>query len=128
MKDFNKWNSLKKTINFKKEEITFHESEIWWSSLGLNVGDEEDGKNENFERPILILRKFSKELFIGLPLSTKIKEGIFYINFQDLEKDYSVLLSQIRIFSSKRLIRKISKIPRGKFKKVKEALRKLLKL
>ncbi len=128
MKNFNDWSKIKTDLESSNGKVIFHESEIWWSSLGLNLGHEEDGKNNNFERPILVLKKFNKDLFIGIPLSTKIKESIFYINLQGKDFKYSVLLSQARVFSSKRLIRKINKMSRGGFNKVKEGYRKLLKL
>jgi mRNA interferase MazF len=127
-KDFDSWNTKKKNLQIRDELITFHEAEIWWCGLGLNVGFEEDSKNEEFERPVLVLKKFSKDLFIGIPLSTKIKEGIFYINFEEGDFKYSVLLSQTKVLSSKRLLRKLSKISRGKFGLIKRSYRKLLNL
>ncbi len=129
MKNFNEWNILKIKINNKKEIAPiYHKSEIWWCVLGVNLGHEEDGKNQNFERPILVLRKFSKDLFVGIPLSTKIKEGEFYVNFKTDKLEYSVLLSQARVLSADRLVRKINKISRGGFSKVIDGYRKLMEL
>jgi mRNA interferase MazF len=128
MKNFTNWFKLKPEIDKSDTSIEFREGEIWWGYVGINIGDEEDGKNDLIERPVLVLKKFSAKLFVGLPLSTKIKSGIFYINLNDGIKDYSVLLSQIKTFSSKRLIRKIGKISRGKIKAVKNSLKTLLGL
>ena len=91
MKDFDVWNTIKKEVNKNERYTTFHEGEIWWCSIGLNIGDEEDGKNNNFERPVLVLKKFSKNMLIGIPLSTKIKEGKYYINFTSNDFSYSIL-------------------------------------
>jgi hypothetical protein len=52
-KDFDRWNERKKRIDRHDDEILFHEREIWWSSLGVNVGSEQDGIAANFERPVL---------------------------------------------------------------------------
>jgi mRNA interferase MazF len=128
MKDFNKWNEIKQKIDKYLGIITFHEREIWWSHIGINVGDEQDGKNDNFERPILILRKFNNLLLIGIPLSTKIKEVEHYVNLETNNLKYSALLSQTKIMSSKRLIRKVNLLTPGQFKKVKENYKKLLRL
>ncbi len=130
MKNFEEWSKVKKEVDdFKNRNIPiFHESEIWWSSIGLNIGDEQDGKNESFERPVLILKKFSKSLFMGIPLSTKIKEGKLYVNFKAENLDYSVLLSQTRVMSVKRLSRFISKLSRGRMSIVKNAYKNLLEL
>jgi hypothetical protein len=35
-----------------KKFFYFREKEIWWACLGANIGFEQNGKNENFERPI----------------------------------------------------------------------------
>lgn len=51
MKNFDSWNELKKglenTNRLLDKEFFFHEREIWWTSLGLNLGHEQDGKNNN---------------------------------------------------------------------------------
>src|SRR3989338_8182748 len=74
------------------------------------IGFEENGKNEMFERPVLILRKFNKYILWALPLTRSKKGGDFYYRITQGEEDDSVvILSQIRLISSKRLLRKIKK-------------------
>ena len=109
------WYRLKAKIENIDEVRLFQEREIWWCSLGANIGAEEDGKNELFERPVLVVRKFSKELFIGLPLSTKLKDNRYYHPIKIGEQEGSVLVSQLRVLSSKRLTRKLEKIGKGLF-------------
>ena len=55
LKSFIEWTKLKIKIHFRKENVYFKEREIWWASLGMNIGYEENGKNETFERPTLVL-------------------------------------------------------------------------
>lgn len=44
-KDFDQWNSEKKGLEISgPESLQFHEREIWWCSIGINLGDEHDGK------------------------------------------------------------------------------------
>ncbi|MDQ7009415.1 MAG: hypothetical protein Q9M94_03950 [Candidatus Gracilibacteria bacterium] len=57
-KDFDKWNKLKKNINNKKQKFYVKEREVWSVKMGQNVGFEEDGKGKDFERPVLVLKKF----------------------------------------------------------------------
>ena len=58
---FIEWAKLKIRIHVSEEEpVYFKEKDIWWASLGANIGHEQDGKNESFERPILVLKKFNK--------------------------------------------------------------------
>jgi mRNA interferase MazF len=56
-KDFDKWNEQKKELDKKQKDMLFKEREIWWCNLGLNIGDEENGKGEKSTRPILIIKK-----------------------------------------------------------------------
>ncbi|MFH1129336.1 MAG: type II toxin-antitoxin system PemK/MazF family toxin [Patescibacteria group bacterium] len=115
-KDFDKWNELKKELHFRNEEILFHEREIWWCSLGLNVGFEEDGKNKNFERPILIIKKFNRNVLWILPLTRSQRTGDYYYRItQGDEDDSVVILSQLRLISSKRLLRKMRMLEKVEF-------------
>lgn len=126
-KDFKKWHALKSNIDAEHKSPLFREQEIWWCSLGANVGFEEDGKNELFERPVLVFRKFNKELFFGLPMTSKKKEGKYYysLNFHDAER--SAILSQLRVLSGKRLIRRIGKISDKQFSMLENAFLALIK-
>jgi mRNA interferase MazF len=54
-KNFNEWNFLKQNLDKKEKTIFFKERDIWWCSLGLNIGHEENGKNTYFTRPILVI-------------------------------------------------------------------------
>ena len=64
MKDFDKWNKRKKKIDYNNtKNILPKIKEVWWLSIGLNVGVEEDGKNSNFERPVLVVRVFNRQCF-----------------------------------------------------------------
>jgi len=122
-KDFDKWNSLKKNINLleKNQNFFYKEREVWWCSLGLNVGFEQDGKGNNFSRPILILKGFSKEVFLCIPLTTKNKEGKYYSNISLGDNiARKVILSQIKLVDSKRLQNKITTINEVEFKEIKQ--------
>lgn len=59
----------KKKIHYhieQERDIYFREKEIWWAALGKNVGYETDGKHELFERPVLILNKYSKDIWVNI--------------------------------------------------------------
>lgn len=104
----------------------FREREVWWCSLGVNVGDEQDGKGQSFTRPVLVLKKFNRNIFMGVPLSTQLKDNPFYhrIFFKGIEQ--SVLLSQLRILDVKRFRDKMGDLPSQEVEKIKEKLRKLV--
>ncbi len=126
-KDFDKWNRQKKNIhNFNTRPVPFHERDIWWCYLGLNIGDEQDGKSEIFERPVLVLKKFNKQLAWVLPLSTKVKDNKYYhvINHNGIL--FSVILSQMRMTSAKRFSRFRMKLGRSEFRLIVNKIKYLL--
>ena len=69
------WNDQKKVLAEGNRRFLFKEGEIWWCSLGVNVGTESFGKGETFRRPILIIKKLSSESCIAVPLTSKEKKG-----------------------------------------------------
>lgn len=109
-KNFDKWNELKKSIHTSTKPKSPHKGKIYWISIGQNVGCEIYGKGESFARPVLVLSKIQIgyiDSFIGVPLSskTKGKKGFLYYKFTDDNGIKQVaLLSQLRVFDSKRII------------------------
>jgi mRNA interferase MazF len=120
------WTKLKIRIHLSESNVYFREKEIWWMSLGVNIGNEQDGKHDKFERPVLILKKFNRHLFLGVPLSSKVKENIYYYKFKNNENYFCAILSQLKAVSSKRLLRKIGMFPDDDFIKIKERIKNFL--
>lgn len=85
-------------------DMSYRQGEIWWVAVGHNIGDEEDGKGDAFTRPVLIVRGFSEHLFWGVPLSSQLKQGEFYHQFQFDGKLSTAILSQMRTYDTRRLI------------------------
>ena len=129
-KDFDKWNIEKKKVDdkFVNRGLFFYAREIWWCSAGLNVGVEADGKNDNFERPILIIKKFNSDMIWGLPLTTKQKQDKYHFKLEHEEIKSWVILSQIKTISTKRLLRKVGTISPLDFKEVILRLQNFLKI
>jgi mRNA interferase MazF len=108
-KEFDIWNEEKKVVDKKviNRDLFFHPREVWWCSAGLNIGVEANGKNENFERPFLILKKFNAHMVWAVPLTSKIVEDEFHLSVSSGEWVSSVVLSQIKTLSTKRLLRRV---------------------
>jgi mRNA interferase MazF len=128
MKDFERWHNLKCEIDAGRVAPPFNEREIWWCSVGTNVGVEEDGKNDLFERPVLVVRKFNHEMFWGVPLTSKVKEGAPYHFLTVRGQLRTALLQQLRLYSSKRLMHCIDKIMDSSFQEVKYRLAEILEV
>lgn len=105
---------------------TFHEREIWFIAVGENVGFEQNGTGEEFLRPVIVYKKFSHNVFLGVPLTKTEREGKFYAGFDFQERRSTAILSQIRLFDSKRLKYIIGKMSVGDYKKTKEKLIELI--
>lgn len=125
-KDFTAWSALKTQLNNHPATPTFAEREVWWCSIGLNIGHESDGKSDLYSRPVLIVRKFNRQLFWGIPLSTQVKESPYYHPITFKGQQQSLMLSQLRLWESSRFTRKMGQIPKEEFSEVKEKLRALL--
>lgn len=110
-KDFLKWSAKKSIINNIVRPPFFHAREIWFCYLGANIGFEQDGKGDDFLRPTLVFRKFSREVLWGIPLTKTKKEKLYYFRFSFKPKIESVaILSQIRLIDARRLSYKMGEI------------------
>ena len=53
------WNKIKKKIDLEQKSCKYpKEGEVWMTSLGRNIGFEQNGSGDNFSRPVLIIKKF----------------------------------------------------------------------
>lgn len=109
-----------------RTQLTYKARDIWWTTIGHNLGDEEDGKGALFSRPVLVLKTFNRHLFWGIPLSTVQKNGKYYYQFTVHGKHSTALLSQLRIFDTKRLLDRYGMINQDDFRIVKKKVIGLL--
>lgn len=117
-KDFQKWSTLKSIIEVNEIEIFANSREIWWCSLGENVGTELCGKNDLFERPVLVLKVFNRSTIKILPLTSKLKVGKYFVDVKFNNVNSSGSLSQVKTISTKRLSRKIGRIDKLDFENI----------
>jgi len=119
IKDFVNWLKLKSDVHFEYHRPAFRERDIWWCKLGENIGDEGNGKSRLFSRPVLVVKKFNKNIFLGVPLSKQIKpDNKYYFTFNLHQEKRSALISQIRILDAKRINDKIGRISKQQFQKI----------
>ena len=123
-KDFDVWNVAKQKLHASDHTRHFyvHEREIWWCSLGVNIGDEEDGKNDLFERPVLVIKKFNRNIVLIVPLKTKVKSNKYQFAFMYDTAVFAVILSQLRLVSTKRLTRRLRKMDFDLFQVVRQKI------
>jgi pseudaminic acid cytidylyltransferase len=100
---FDQWNRVKQKIETKQKTIFFREKEIYFMSVGKNIGHESYGKENLFLRPVLIYKKLTHTTFLGIPLTSKPKEGSYFFQF-NYKKDQTstAMFNQMRVFDIRR--------------------------
>ena len=122
-KDFQKWHNEKSNLHNEKIRPFFHDREVWFASLGINVGFEQDGKHGKFLRPAVILKKFNNQICWAIPTTKKPRTGIHYFYFEyNKGESTTAILSQLRLIDTKRLDYKIGNIKEVDFVEMKKRL------
>ena len=102
------------------------EGELWWCSVGENVGVEVSGKGQGFTRPVIVLKKFGRLAFFGIPTTTNLERmGSWYVLFKHKGIDEVAMLTQARMFSYKRLSTRMGELDGKDYKRVKETFCRL---
>ncbi len=127
-KEFRKWHDKKERIDELPQRPFFHDREIWFCYIGANVGVEQNGSEEEFLRPVVILRKFNNESFWAIPLTkAKKTDRVHYFSFTFMPGVISAAnLSQLRLIDARRLSRKIGEISESDFSELTKRLKALL--
>lgn len=125
---FDKWNIEKQCINNKENYMPFYkEREIRWCQLGANIGFEQDGKGEEFARPVLIVKGFNRRMCLIVPLTTKMKNNVYYLDLGIIENKCSAaIISQLRIIDTRRLGKIVSRLDKISFDYLKEKIRSMI--
>ena len=122
---FSIWMKVKISIHVSGTKKLFKECEIWWVSIGMNIGDEIFGKGDLFTRPVLVFKKFTSNSFLGIPLTSQEKQGTWYIHVRQGGKVHWVILNQARILDARRLRNRIGTLDDVDKQRVQTAFRDL---
>lgn len=126
-KDFDIWNEKKKAINASEDIKLYHEREIWWFSLGLNVGYEQDGTGKENQRPVLVLKGFSKFVCLIIPLTISKKKNLYHVSVGTVDgKEATAIISQLRLIDTRRLVNKVATLNEHLFENVRNTVRAML--
>ena len=127
--DFNKWNKRKIEIHASKKYKHPKEREIWWCSVGMNIGTEIYGKDKDYSRPVLIVNVENGNNFIGVPLTSKLKNRKYSCIIKSINSKLSTaLVYQIRNFDKRRLVSKMSKANNEDYTRVINCILSLCKI
>jgi mRNA interferase MazF len=130
-KNFDNWNIKKKITHQDLKNKWVREREVWFCSIGVNIGTEEDGKGTDFLRPVLVVRVCGFESAMIVPLTSKEKkpsEYYYYLGgISGLPEKSTALISQMRLLDTRRFARKVGKLEPAVFLEMKKAIRDFLK-
>lgn len=126
-KKFFDWITLKEKLhNNKIFSVPYvFVGEIWWASLGENIGYEINGKSRDFTRPVVIFKKLSHEFHLVIPITTKEKYGNWYVPFILKGKKMFACLNHIRTIDYRRLHSKVGELSKKDFGEINIGFRKL---
>ena len=130
-KNFDGWNELAKKLDNLKSPLynkvnknyNFKPREIWFCSVGANIGSEICGKNDFFERPVLIINKTHRTFTCFALTSQKPKyENLYfdisYTDTNDQVVESYILLSSLITLDVNRLQRKLRKLSEEKVNQI----------
>lgn len=130
MQEYDKWNEVKKETIQNKRKLGIKVREIFWVKIGQNIGDEEYGKGEMFSRPVIVVRQLTSDLFLGVPLTSTLKDDDYFHQFEFNSKKCivknSAMILQLRTFSKKRITDKIGKVNMEDFKKIQDKITRMI--
>ncbi len=103
-----------------KRRLFIKNAEIWWVSFGVNLGVEINGKSKEYSRPALILKVYSREAALVIPLTSKDKSSSKHHKYIGEVKDKPAyaILSQARVVDTIRFQERVKRLSDKKFRSV----------
>jgi len=121
---YSEWFKIKHILEKSKNILECRQKEIWFCHLGKNIGTEQNGKEREFLRPCLIIKKFNAVSILIIPLTSTLKTGKYYHKIIVNNSYSSVILSQLRFISVKRLKYRMGRIDQSEFIRIKRKIKK----
>jgi mRNA-degrading endonuclease toxin of MazEF toxin-antitoxin module len=126
IKRFLEWIGLKESLDSKLPRAPYvFEGEIWWASIGENIGYEINGKSKDFTRPVIIYKKLTHSYYLVIPATTKQRVGTWYVPYKQNGIKATACLQHVRSIDYRRLHSKLGKLNNLQLKLIKEAFKKL---
>lgn len=120
---YDSWNEQKKKVAQLARTRFVRKGDVLMVKLGKNVGYEQDGKGEDFLRPVLVLRVFTKDALFVVPLTTVPKVHKYYVSIGQVgtEENFAII-SQARFLDARRIVYEKGSVTSSVVKKVAAAI------
>jgi mRNA-degrading endonuclease toxin of MazEF toxin-antitoxin module len=127
-KDFLQWMGLKGALHERHHEPPYvSNGDIWWASVGENVGSEINGKSNQFSRPVIIYKKLSHSFYFVVPTTTQEKQGTWFVPIRQRDTKMFACLHQARAIDYRRLSSKLGTLDDEDLDRVHAGFRSLYK-
>ena len=128
--DFDAWNEQKKRLHAAARAPIFREGQVWWCALGVNVGSEVYGKGPKWTRPVIVLRKLSREAAVVVPVTSQQPARVsdWYFPMRWAGRDQWAMLHQTRMVSAARFTSRMVELPGSDLLALKAAFRAFMGL
>jgi mRNA interferase MazF len=128
LKDFVRWFKLKEELHARDQRPPLvSERDIWWASVGENVGSEINGKSRLFSRPVIVYKKLSHGFYFVIPTTTQSKTGSWFVSFRQQGKEMMACLHQSRAIDHRRLSSKLGTLDDEDFVNIRAGFNRLFK-
>lgn len=125
-KQFDDWNKTKQGLDSIASEAPFVSvGDLWWFSVGENIGSEMNGKSRLFSRPAVILKKLAHGFYLIAPSTTKSKVGTWYVPIKQNDVLMQICLHQIRTVDFRRLSTKLGTVDDADLQRIRIGFSKL---
>jgi mRNA interferase MazF len=122
MKRFLLWIGLKQKLHESKHRPPHvSQGDIWWASVGENVGSEINGKSQLFSRPVIVFKKLAHGFYFVIPTTTRERRGTWFVPFRHHEQSMFACLHQARAIDYRRLSSKLGTLDDKDFNNVRRA-------
>lgn len=124
LEKFDTRNTLKKSIHQYTQLPHIKEREMRSTHLWMNVWDEQHGVGADFQRPVLVIKKFWSMFFVA-PMTTWGKDNRYYYTLpkEIFGKTSRIMLSQARFVDRRRFTYKVRTLDKKHFLHIKEKLK-----
>ncbi|MBI2410011.1 type II toxin-antitoxin system PemK/MazF family toxin [Candidatus Kaiserbacteria bacterium] len=121
MKRFLEWIGLKQRLHeLQHRPPLVSQGDIWWASVGENIGSEVNGKSALFSRPVIIYKKLAHGFYFVIPTTTRTREGTWYVQFRQKDRDMIACLHQARALDHRRLSSKLGTLDDQDYARIKD--------
>lgn len=102
-KNFRHWAEVAEVVEKRRREELPKARVVYWCYFGLGIGTELYGKGREFTRPGLVLAELTVDLFLVVPITSRLETGANYMPIIVSGRVRYLNLAQARPMSVRRL-------------------------